>query len=67
MYNIIYPSRLHAFSGPLTLALPDKAGVALSDKVGVALSLSLNIKGWMTRQIFLADQNQHVSKPTSVE
>ena len=24
-------------------------------------------KGWMTRQIFLADQNQHVSKPTWVK
>ena len=22
------------------------------------------VKGWMTRQIFLAHQNQHVSKPT---
>ena len=31
------------------------------------LQVIQSVKGWMTRQIFLADQNQHVSKPTWVK
>ena len=28
---------------------------------------AIRLKGWMTRQLFLADQNQHVSRPTWVK
>jgi len=48
--------------------LNDKTPATLNDKTPATLNgkTPATLKGWM-RQIFLADQNQHVSKPTRVK